>query len=60
MIKLKIDKTKLNAIGSFCSYTCTHIGKEIDKYIYRKKTFELVQLKIQLEEMRFCCSHSAP
>ena len=52
MIKLKIDKIKLNVIASFCDYTSVHIGKEIDKYFYRKKTFDLIQLKIQLEEMR--------
>lgn len=52
MIKLKINREELNALWLFTSTTHGHIGDEIEKLKYKKTTFELVQFKVQLEEIK--------
>lgn len=52
MIKLKLNSEKLDVLFNFSKYTCTHIEIEKAKFFGRKKTIELIQLHIQLEEMK--------
>ncbi len=52
MIKLKLTAFDITAFAQFCGYTCTHIKIEIDKFVHRKKTIDLLQLKVSHEEMK--------
>ena len=52
MIKLNINKAKLDVLCSFSSYVCKHVETEICKIYNAKKTLEIIQLRIQLEEIR--------
>ncbi len=51
MIKLKLNKEKLDILHQFSDYASVHIVSETQKFIGRKKTIELLQLYVQLEEM---------
>lgn len=52
MIKLKLNKEKLDILHNFSNYTCLHIEIEKAKFFGRKKNIELIQLHIQMEEMK--------
>lgn len=51
MIKLKLNKEKLDILFVFANDSGVFIRAEKAKFIGKKRTIEFVQLQIQLEEM---------
>ena len=51
MIKLKLNLTMLHILFMYSNDTCVYIRSEIEKFMFRKKSLEYLQLKVQLAEM---------